>query len=60
MAIEEHCAGGNILTKGGRKAPIGIFGFSKRKVNIENKDNSYMDGIPIAWAGGGKLKGANF
>ena len=47
MAIEVHCDEGNILTNGGSRAQIRIFGESREKVNVGNKEKNYLGGIPI-------------
>ena len=43
---------GNILTKGGGKSQIGIFGVIREKINYANKDKRYLGDSPIAWTSG--------
>ena len=42
MAIAVHCDAVNILTNRRSKAPIGIFGFIREKVNEGDKDERYL------------------
>ena len=46
---------GCILTKGGGKAKIGIFGLIREKVSGRDKEKIYLFGIPISWASGESL-----
>ena len=48
MATDVHCDAWNILTKGGSKAQIGILGFTRDKVNVRDKANLYIGGIPTS------------
>ena len=49
IAIEIHCDAGQILTKAGNRAQIGLFGFMrKRKLNFSD-ENEFHQGVAISW-----------
>ena len=61
MANEVHCDTGEIMTNKGIRAQIGIPGSPRRNSNGRNKDEVYIDAIPIdLYRGGGKYGGNSY
>ena len=49
LEIEVHCDAGQILTKTGSRAQIGICGFIRTKITEQNKNQPFRKGISISW-----------
>ena len=49
IEIEIHCDAGQILTKTGSRAQIGICAFIRSKITDENKNENFHTGIAISW-----------
>ena len=49
IAIEIHCDAGQILTKNGSKAQIGICGFMRKQITEQTKNDDFQKGIAISW-----------
>ena len=50
LEIEAHCDDGQILTKTGSRAQIGICGFIRAKITEQNKNQQFHKGIAISWS----------
>ena len=50
VSTELRCNAGGIIPKKGSRAGIRVGGFLRRKVNGNNKAESHLEGIPIAWS----------
>ena len=48
IAIEIHCGAGQILTKNGSNAHIGIFGFMRGQITHQT-NGDFQHGIVISW-----------
>ena len=48
IAIEVHFDSGNIMTRSGRRAQIGICGFAAKLITGGNKNCAYLGVIPVA------------
>ena len=48
LEIEAHCDAGQILTKAGSRAQIGIFGFTRNKITEQSKNQKFHTGIAIS------------
>ena len=49
LSIEIHCDSGQILTRTGSKAQIGICGFLRRQIAEQTKNGEFQQGITISW-----------
>ena len=49
IEIEVHCDAGQILTKTGSRAQIGICGFIRNKIKWGTKTRTYIPVIAISW-----------
>ena len=49
IEIEVHCDAGQILTKTGSRAQIGICGFIRAEITEQNKIKPFRGGISISW-----------
>ena len=49
IEIEAHCDAGQILTKTGSRAQLGICGFIRSKIKETNKNENFHTGIAISW-----------
>ena len=50
IAIEIQCDAGHILTKTGRRAQIGICGFSRKQITDDTKNVEFQQGNAVSWA----------
>ena len=51
IAISIHCDAGEILTKTGSMAQIGICGFSIKRITEKAKNVEFQQGIDVSWVG---------
>ena len=51
IAIAIHCDAGQILTKNGSKAQIGICGFTRKQITEQTKNDDFRKGVAISWVG---------
>ena len=49
VAIEIHCGAGEIMTRSGSRAQIGIGGFFEKANRGETKNDEYQQGIAVSW-----------
>ena len=50
IAIEIHCDAGQISTKAGNRAQIGICGFMRKQKLNPLEQNEFHQGVAISWA----------